>query len=319
MALKSNLTFRKIEMVEAVALTGSVSAAAKILGLSQPALTQGLQSIELQLGVLLFTRGPRGLEPTPYVAPFLTHIQTMRDEIQAAKRELSGTDALPRRRLTVQTGPRAMELWVKPAIQALAEKNKDITIETVPIIRSIYENLLNRKVDLAIVPPSAIPKRDEFIFKPFAAVRNRILCRPDHPLISIRRPTFADLRNYPLCGDVVPPRYLTEFHGKLGQFATRDDATGQTVPAVQAIDLEDIFSQLETSEAVGFLPKELFSRLIPEGRLVLLDESDCRLPDLPVAIGYYRSRSKDPDIEQFIEELRSAELNYAHFFVDYDR
>ena len=70
---------------------------------------------------------------------------------------------------------------------------------------------------------------------------------------------------------------------------------------------------------MGFLPKELFSRLIPEGRLVLLDESDCRMPDLPVAIGYHRSRSKDPDIEQFIEELRSAELNYAHFFVDYDR
>ena len=52
--MKFNLTFRKIEMVEAVAKLGSVSAAARALGVSQPALTQGIKAIETELAVKLF-------------------------------------------------------------------------------------------------------------------------------------------------------------------------------------------------------------------------------------------------------------------------
>ena len=45
---KSRLTFRNIEMVEAIAKLGSMSAAARELGLSQPALTQALKAIETE-------------------------------------------------------------------------------------------------------------------------------------------------------------------------------------------------------------------------------------------------------------------------------
>jgi hypothetical protein len=68
--VKSALTFRKLEMVEAIAKLGSVSAAAEAMGVSQPALSQGIQSIEAELGVTLFSRGPRGLQPTSFAQPF---------------------------------------------------------------------------------------------------------------------------------------------------------------------------------------------------------------------------------------------------------
>ena len=318
MALKSTLTFRKIEMVEAVAKTGSVSAAAEMLGLSQPALTLGLQSIEKQLSVKLFTRTPRGLEPTPFAEPFLAHIETIRAAMQATKQELRAGKTVPPRRLVVQTGPRSAELWVKPAIEALSDEGHNIVIEIISMFDSVYENLINGGVDLVIAPAGAIPRHDALVFKPFAAVRNRIVCRAGHPLTLINRPSFADLRAYPLCGDVIPPRYLNGFDGKLGQFATLDPERGKFFAALRESDLEKVYAKLKASHAVGLLPKELFKDLPAEYGLVLLNDSECRLPDLPVAIGYHKSRADDPDIARFVEHLRSAELNHAHFFVDYD-
>lgn len=55
---------KHIEVFHAVMLTGSVSAASKLLHVTQPAVTQSLQLAELQLGDALFTRQRRRLIPT---------------------------------------------------------------------------------------------------------------------------------------------------------------------------------------------------------------------------------------------------------------
>ena len=49
------MKLKHIEVFNAVMLTGSVSAAARLLHVTQPAITQTLQHAELQLGYALFT------------------------------------------------------------------------------------------------------------------------------------------------------------------------------------------------------------------------------------------------------------------------
>src|SRR5688500_13969677 len=50
------MRLKHIEVVNAVMLTGTVSAAARLLHVTQPAVTQVLQHAEVQLGYALFTR-----------------------------------------------------------------------------------------------------------------------------------------------------------------------------------------------------------------------------------------------------------------------
>jgi len=50
------MRLRHIEVVHAVLLTGSVSAAARLLHITQPAVSRALQHAELQLGFPLFER-----------------------------------------------------------------------------------------------------------------------------------------------------------------------------------------------------------------------------------------------------------------------
>jgi LysR family transcriptional regulator, regulator for genes of the gallate degradation pathway len=58
------LNLRHLRALGAIAECGHISGAAKLAGLSQPALTQGLAKLEAQFGTALFDRHPHGMELT---------------------------------------------------------------------------------------------------------------------------------------------------------------------------------------------------------------------------------------------------------------
>ncbi|WP_299844301.1 LysR family transcriptional regulator [uncultured Jannaschia sp.] len=58
---------------------GSLSAAARALGLTQPTLGRQVEALEQELGVALFERHGRGLRPTPAGLDLLTHARRMGD------------------------------------------------------------------------------------------------------------------------------------------------------------------------------------------------------------------------------------------------
>lgn len=59
------MTTTELEIIKALAEEGNMRKAAERLFLSQPALSQRLQTIEKDWGTMLFVRSQKGLEPTP--------------------------------------------------------------------------------------------------------------------------------------------------------------------------------------------------------------------------------------------------------------
>jgi len=131
-----------------VAETGSLSAAARLLRLSQPTLGRHIAELEVALQVSLFTRAPRGLVLTEAGAAMLPAARQMRDAaaalvLQAAGRgqTLQGTVRL--------TASRVVSHFVLPPILAdLRLLEPGIAIELVPSDSS--ENLLFREADIAL-------------------------------------------------------------------------------------------------------------------------------------------------------------------------
>ena len=62
--LLARLRFRHLQLIAEVERTGSLSHAAVVLSLTQPALSKALKEIEDMLGFAVFRRGPRGLQKT---------------------------------------------------------------------------------------------------------------------------------------------------------------------------------------------------------------------------------------------------------------
>lgn len=79
------MRLRHIEVFNAVMLTGSVSAAARLINVTQPAVSRILAHAELQLGFALFTRIKGRLTPTSEAQTLYPHIErlfTQLDEVQ---------------------------------------------------------------------------------------------------------------------------------------------------------------------------------------------------------------------------------------------
>jgi DNA-binding transcriptional LysR family regulator len=132
----------------AVAETGSLSAAARALGTSQPTLGRHIRALEQQLGAELFTRQARGLALTATGQELMAPAQRMRE----AAAEIARTGAAQAGRLegTVRvTASRVVSHYLLPPVLAeLRRAEPAIQVELVPSDES--ENLLYREADIAV-------------------------------------------------------------------------------------------------------------------------------------------------------------------------
>lgn len=80
------MRLKHIEAFNAVMLTGTVSAAARLLHVTQPAVTQTLQHAELQLGFVLFTRQRNRLVPTREAQALYPEVQRLMSQLESVRR-----------------------------------------------------------------------------------------------------------------------------------------------------------------------------------------------------------------------------------------
>jgi DNA-binding transcriptional LysR family regulator len=142
------LDWSLVQAFLAVAETGSLSAAARQLGASQPTLGRQIRAMEEQLGTDLFRREPRGLRLTETGAAILDPARAMR----AAMGQIALTAAGRATRLegTVRIAASvAMSVFHLPAIIArIRTAEPQIAIDLVPADQTT--NLLYREADIAV-------------------------------------------------------------------------------------------------------------------------------------------------------------------------
>jgi DNA-binding transcriptional LysR family regulator len=142
------IDWAKLQSFTAVAEHGSLSAAARILGASQPTLSRHIASLEEEIGVQLFDRTSTGLMLTATGAELYQHASQMREAAthlaliaSGRSQELSGTVRI--------TASETVALHALPAIiAAFRQLEPQIAIELVASNET--ENLLKREADIAV-------------------------------------------------------------------------------------------------------------------------------------------------------------------------
>lgn len=132
----------------AVADCGSLSAAARQLGQSQPTLGRHIKLLEAELGVSLFRRVPKGLDLTDAGAELVGPARQMAGAAAQMRLVAEGksTDLSGTVRITASV---VMSHFVLPPIIArVCTEYPDIQIELVP--SDVTENLLFREADMAV-------------------------------------------------------------------------------------------------------------------------------------------------------------------------
>lgn len=187
-----NLTDASWDLIAAylaVVRNGSLSAAARQLGASQPTLRRHIETLETQLGVPLFTRGPGGLTPTIMGQSLLAHAEAM--EAAAAAFARTATGELDASSGVVRvTCSDVYSVEVLPPIFAEVRKvYPKLEIELVPSNKN--EDLLRRSADIAV--RFARPEQAALIAKKVKTVKVGLYASRDFLAKSPAPTTFEEL------------------------------------------------------------------------------------------------------------------------------
>ncbi len=132
----------------AVLRAGSLSGAARALGLTQPSVGRHIDALEQALGATLFTRAPDGLRPTALARELQPSVEAMAHASQHAARVASGAEQEARGTVRL-TASQFIGGEVLPALLApFCAQHPHISVELV--LNNASEDLLKREADIAV-------------------------------------------------------------------------------------------------------------------------------------------------------------------------
>ncbi len=156
--------------------TGSLSAAARSLSLTQPTLARHVEQLEESLGAKLFTRSPQGLAPTDAALLLLPHAEVMEAAAAAMVRAASG----PTEKIagTVRiTASDVIGSEVLPRIlRDIRVKYPDLAFEVQPSNQNL--DLLRRDADIAV--RMAEPKQEALVARRIGDIPLGLFAHPDY-------------------------------------------------------------------------------------------------------------------------------------------
>ncbi len=127
---------------------GSLSAAARALGMSQPTLGRQVAALEDELGVALFERGGKGLELTPSGVELMEHVRAMGQAASEFSLAATGQSDSIEGRICI-SATEVMATFVLPAIIGrLRQLQPGIRVEI--IASNEASDLKRREADIAI-------------------------------------------------------------------------------------------------------------------------------------------------------------------------
>lgn len=137
-----------MELLLAVAETGSVSAAAKRLRTSQPTVSRRLADLEASLGEPLFARSVEGTTPTSFGERMLPAARRMAEAAGEVERVAFGASTTPKGVVRVTAPPGVAYTFLAPLAARLRALLPDVRLEIAAT--TSYVDLARREADLAI-------------------------------------------------------------------------------------------------------------------------------------------------------------------------
>jgi LysR family transcriptional regulator, regulator of abg operon len=287
----------------AVVDAGSMRAAARGLGLSQPALTKSMRQLEEELGGVLVTRSVRGAQLTDIGRAFLARARSVTADLQRAREEVAQLRGARSGSLTVGAAPGPALGLLPNALTRLRRRWREATICVTDVSPSeVMPGLREGRFDLALsvrIGPLAAPA-PEFLVQALYLNEARIVARRGHPLAGAR--SLAELAN---------AEWLrTGGTDNTSSLPAAFRAAGMEPPRYR-IECRSFFALAEIvarSDLLAVVPWQLAAREAAGGRVVQLPLRDA-LPPREICLFTRADVPLTPIAREFVDVLRAAALN----------
>jgi DNA-binding transcriptional LysR family regulator len=251
---------------------GSMSAAARLLGVSQPSITKAVRTLESEFQVQLVQRTTRGVVPTRFGHALFARAKIAQSELGKAAKELAELAGGHAGFVTFGCGPAVADLVVPEAMIAF---QKQFPLAEIRMIEGFAHNLVPRvrdeTLDFAVGPRLAdfLPSRG-VLFRPLFVHDRVVVGRKSHPLA--RAKSLAGLVHASWLS--FEPREMLERN-----FADRGLAV--PCPIMQCESYIGFLRLLEATDMLGVIPRSTQRLAAAPLHVFELNE---RLPTLTVGM-----------------------------------
>jgi LysR family transcriptional regulator, regulator of abg operon len=232
---------------------GSLSAAARAAGVTQPALTKQLARLERQLGVPLFVRSIRGVAPTEYGQALLPRARIVRAQLAQAAETLQQLRGLREGQVCVAMSHLATVRLVPGVLPLFRARWPGVRLRLVaPTFAQLMTGLREGLPDMAVVQLPGEDPGPEFVVRPLLETTLAAVVRPGHPLARVT--TLSALAEAKVewvlpSEDSATGRSLREAFRRARLPAPRCTVTCETLTGVEAI--------VRATDLVAAMPAEV--------------------------------------------------------------
>jgi len=194
-------TLKQLEAFVAIARTGSFSAAARVVHVSQPALTSVIKNLEQQLGVELFERTTRGVTLTTAGRELLPTVDRLLTELNETLASLLSGTAPRGGTVTVACIPSAGSLFLPPLIASFTQAHPSVRVnlrDAMTENREIVRMVRSGDIDCGVASP--MPDAGELQFRHLYDDELVAVLPLQHAHARQKAITWKELASLPLVG-----------------------------------------------------------------------------------------------------------------------
>jgi DNA-binding transcriptional LysR family regulator len=257
---------RHLELIAEIYDCRSILKASRRLSLTQPTLTKALQDVESTLGLKLFERSNRGIEPTEYGEIFARHAKVLLAQLRHAAEELENLRVGYSGKVTVGTLLAASASILPDAIVLLKNERPGVAIS---VIVGTYDilmpALLAGDLDMVLGRLPTEGHSRALVYEEFYAEPICVVVRRGHPLTRKRRLTLRELANQPW----LLPLPETELHRQIER-AFIDAGANLPKNVIESVSILTNRVLLRKSDCVGVMPYHVALDDVEHGLLAIL-------------------------------------------------
>lgn len=260
---------RKLIYFASVIEHGSLKAAARALGLSQPALSMSMDRLEAELNQRLLDRSPRGVVPTAMGDVLYSHARLICGELMQAERDISDHESDESKEIRLGSLPSLAGSVVPTALGKWREAFPDETLHVLEGAQfDLLTGLLQRQFDIVIGYTECYDIEDGLRQRVLFRDRLCVIARPKHPLAAYEGLGWAEIVRYPWISPTSRrPHAVLEAALKIAKIPTPVQSTYCGSAAMQK-------SLIANSNHLAMLPTHAIRAELLAGSLIRLPIQD---------------------------------------------
>jgi DNA-binding transcriptional LysR family regulator len=151
------ITFRQIDAFKTVVQTGTVTESARMLGISQPAVSRLISDFESEVGFQLFSRSGRNLKATPEALLLVEEVRRALSGLEQIKHTATAIKNFRHAQLRLISTPAFSTLIAPTLIRKFAERQPDAMVSLeIQSTDVAVEWMVSQNIDFGIAPATLV-------------------------------------------------------------------------------------------------------------------------------------------------------------------